>query len=248
MPHGNWTHNTIFKLGLIGRCQGQAVIANHYFEATEVKEALLLNDGIAQAAGATLASDWLTNLLSAWRACHTNDYFLDRVDAQVVERPANFEHRLLATSDVTGLPAAGSGFSGGGGTPADELTSAGVLRWRSTLAGKHHRGRTYIGPLDETAVAAGVLTAAGTVPITAYGVAMVARYTGAGAGVIAGYNLVIYSRPYSAPDGAYTKRIGGVLTVVNNTTNYDGDSTFVATSAVDTVARVQRRREIGVGA
>lgn len=244
MVHGNWTKNTIFKLALVGRCQGQAVIANHYFEATGAKEALLISDAVAQAAGATLAADWRTNLRATWLAPHTGDYFLDRIDAQVVERPANFEHRLLATSDVTGAPAAGTV-----GANADDLASSAVIRWRSTLAGKHHRGRTYVGPLAPGTAAGGTLIAgAQTTAIDAYGAAMITRYTGAGAGVVAGYNLTIYSRPYSAPNGAYTKRIGGVLTVVNATTDYDGDSTFVATHALDLVVREQRRREVGVGA
>lgn len=243
MVHGNWTKNTIFKLGLIGRCQGQAIISNHYFEATGAKEALLIDDTVAQAAGDTLAADWRTNLRAAWLACHTNDYFLDRIDAQVVERPGNFEHRLLATSDTTGAPAVGTIAA-----PADDLATSAVIRWRSTLAGKHHRGRTYVGPLYDVGVAAGMVSDAPLIAsLNAYGAAMIARYTGAGAGVIAGYNLTVYSRPYSAPDGAYTKRVGGVLTVVNNTTDYDGDSTFISTYALDLVAREQRRREVGVG-
>jgi len=241
MVHAAWARNTICRLSLIGRCQGQTIVNVFHFEATTVHEATLGSDVVAQTSGATLATDWNTNLKTAYLAQLSSDYTLQTIRSQIVERPGQTDHILLATDNVTGLPGAGTS-----GAASDDMSTAVVIKWKSVLAGRHSRGRTYIGPVQEIISAAGLVSSA--TPFTAFKDAMITRYTGLGAGVVAGWNFTVYSRPYNAPHGAYTVRVpGSGLTVVNNTTDYDGDSNFITSGKVDTILRTQRRRQIGVG-
>lgn len=246
MVHASWLFtNTVASLALIGKCQGQTVVNVHHFIATDTAEAAFsgTSDDAGRQTWATgLATDWRTNCKTAYLSAHTNDYTLVEIRAQVLEVPTLFEHRLTAISDTTGLPGAGTIAAA-----SDDLAASAVIRWRTVIGNRHGRGRTYLGPLNDTAVDSGTLGSTYKALADAYITAM-GRYIGAGAGVTAGYHLAIYSRPYSAPNGAYTRRVPGVgLTVVNNTTDYNGTAIAVTSGVTDTTARVQRRREIGVG-
>jgi len=241
MVHSAWTPNTVFRLSLIGRCQGQAVVNVFHFEATDTFEGSLTTDALAQAAGQSLATDWRTNMLAAWRPMLPTDYTLDVLRAQVVERKGQVSHTLLATDDTTGLPSAGNATG-----VADDLTTAVVLKWRGISANRHSRGRTYVGPINDNVTNAGILTT--VTSFTTFTNNMITRYTGAGPGVTAGFRFSVYSRPYDAPNGAYTVRVpGSGLTVVNNTTDYNGAVSAITSGNVDTTLRTQRRRQIGVG-
>lgn len=242
MVHGVWpSPRTVAQLSLIGHIQGQLIVNVHHFVPPAANEAAFASDEDRQTWAAGLITDWRTNCKTAYLAPKPNDYTLDEYRVQVLEVPGQFEHRLAAISDLTGLPT--------GGTLAavsDDLATCGVIRWRTILAGRHFRGRSYIGPLVDADVAQGRLAGGTITNLTGYVTAM-SRYIAPGAGVTAGFEHVIYSRPYSAPNGAYTRRIGGVLTVVNSTTDYDGGFAQVSSGSVDAIAREQRRREIGVG-
>jgi hypothetical protein len=242
--HAAWAHNTLFAMRLLGTCQGQNIVNTLAYEASGALEATLVSDALAQTAAGLLAADWggTAAITTPWRNCHTTDYNLNGVEVQVVERPGLVSHQLMPVLYGTGMPLAGAGPGA-----ADDMAASAVIRWRSLVAGKHHRGRMYIGPLGDADTLGGILQAAFLVNLDAYRNAQIARYTGAGAGAVSGYVQTVYSRPYNAPHGAYTKRIGGLLTVVNAGTDYNGDSSFVTSSDRDVRARVQRRREIGVG-
>lgn len=246
MVHGAWTPNTLVQLSLIGACQGQAIVNVHHFEASGGTEATLLSDTLAQTFAGNLAADWATNLKTAWLNAHPQDYSLTRVQVQVLERPGNVNHRLVPQDYTTGLPGAGTiAFNSG------DLSSAAVLKWKSVTAGRSHRGRSYVGPINNGNIVGGVVQAGWKTFLDAYVTAMINRYTGAGAGAAAGYVFTIYSRPYSntgvaTPEYQYTRRGPTGITVVTPP-DYAGQSSFVVSGSTDTTARTQRRRELGVG-
>lgn len=244
--HGPWVPNTLVQLSIIGSCQGQAIVNVHHFEASAGTEATLLSDTLAQTYALNLGNDWLTNEKVTWLALHTSDYSLTRLQVQVLERPGNVNHRLVPQDITTGLPSPGSLVEA-----SDELSTCGVAKWKSVTAGRSHRGRTYIGPIAGSRITGGVLDASIKGNIDTYVSNMINRYTGLGAGAAAGYVFTIYSRPYSntgvtTPEYQYTRRGPAGLTIVTPP-DYAGQSSFVVSGSTDTVARVQRRREIGVG-
>lgn len=243
MAHGNWAHRTLIRMSLLGRCQGQLIVNVFHFEATTATEATYVDDTLAQAGATALGVHWKANNQTEWMACHTVDYSLEGVRTQVIERPGNRNHALLATDNTTGLPVVGTG---PGAAPADEMTSAAVVRWRSLLAGKSHRGRTYIGPLAENYIQGGVLQAIYLTPLNAWRTDFEALYMSP-SNTYANAQLTIYSRPYDKFDYGYVKGSGAARTM-HWPEDYDGNSSLVLSSAVDLVGRTQRRRELGVGA
>jgi hypothetical protein len=218
----------------------------HHFEASAGTEATLLTDTLAQTYAANLGNDWRTNLQATWLAAHPNDYYLDTIRVQVLERPGNVNHRLVPQDITTGLPAVGT-LAG----PAGDLSGACVIKWKSVTAGRSHRGRTYLGPVPGGNIVAGALVAGQKTVCDNYITAMINRYTGAGAGAAAGYVFTIYSRPYSntgvpTPEYQYTRR-GPTGISVQTPPDYNGQSSFILSGSTDTTARTQRRREVGVG-
>jgi hypothetical protein len=241
MVHAAWGLATIFRMSLLARCESQNIVNVFHIEATPTHEVTLDTDAKATASGANLAADWNTSLKTAFLAQLPTDYSLQVVRVQVVERPNQVDRVLLASDIVTGLPAPGTN-----GAVADDMTTAAVIKWKTLQAGRHSRGRTYIGPLNDTQTTLGILNT--PTPFNAFKDAMITRYTGAGAGVTAGWAFTVYSRPYNAPHGAYTIRVPGQgLTVVNNTVDYNGTSTYITGGQVDLTLRTQRRRQLGVG-
>lgn len=245
MVHAAWAHNSIVELVLLGTAGAQQIINVHAFEASGAHEVLNPSDAAIDTSAQALRDDWITNCLTTYRALHGVFWTLPVVGSQVVERPGQVSHRLGRQDRTSSpLPGVGTYSTGSGMLP---YSDAGVIRWRSLIATRHARGRTYIGGLAADArdlgppikFAAGWVTAA-----NAYAAAMEARYRPGGA--YPDWNLTVYSRPYDSPHGNYVKRVGGVLTVVSKP-DYDGNSNFVTGHAVDDVIRVQRRRELGVG-
>ncbi len=240
MVHANWGHNTLIQLTLLGRCQLQQIVNVHHFEASAVEEATLLADSTANASAGSLADDWIANLKTLWLACHTNDYTLEKVTTQVLERPGLFEHKLtqqerpLAAANVGSIP-----------RPADDMSTSVVLKWRTPIAGKSHRGRTFIGPIDHDSSNLGLVQDPELSAVPAYGAAMITRYTGVGTSA-ARWPMTIYSKPFNTGSYQYVRRIGGTLTVISPP-DYAGNSTFITAQAMDPILRVQRRRELGVG-
>src|SRR5918996_6155920 len=99
MVRGPWTHNTLVQLAVIGHCTTQQVVNVFHFEATGAEEALYTDDSLAQAGSLALAQDFNTNRMSDWLDLHTQDYVVDLLRAQVLERPANVGHRLSAVEE-----------------------------------------------------------------------------------------------------------------------------------------------------
>lgn len=241
MVHPAWPKRTIFQLGLYGRCQAQAIVNIHHFEASATEEATFVVDDVAQASGQALVDDWVANLKTAWLACHTQDYTLERVTGQVIERPGQINHKLAAHESI--LAAANVGTIN---ADADDMTTCVVVRWRTPNAGKSHRGRTYIGPLSEGSSVAGHTYNFIPGAFGDYATAMLARYKVLSGTSADRWIMTVYSRPYSTGEYQYATRKTGTLTVVTPP-DYAGNSTNITAAFTDTTLRVQRRRELGVG-
>lgn len=239
MVHGVWTHNTIFEMVLRAVANSQQILNTFHFEAAATLEATLLTDALAQASGTTLAGNWLANCKASWLPMLPTDYSLQSVDVQVVERPGNRNHKLVATSTTTGLPSSGTSV-----TTVADMPAAANIKWRSLLAGKHHRGRTMVGPLANDVTVDGLLTAGMLTAMTAYRTAM-ARYRLTGAEAL-NWLHTVYSRPYDNGDYGYVKTTP-TGKVFFYPPDYDGDSSNIITDANDPRGRTVRRRQIGVG-
>jgi hypothetical protein len=250
MAHGAWAHRTIVQMSLLGHCPGGAVNNVLHFEAEGAAEATYLTDALAQADALALANQWNTGLKASWLAMHPSPYVLDTIRVQVLERPSAINHRLVAQDVTAGQAGTGGDQADGSGSTVasvvDDYSTSVVIKWAAAIAGRSHRGRTYVGPLASVWKSAGrIVTGFGTGKITPFITAMLAAYTGTGA-VTNHFNLVAYSRPYNTGQYEYTKRVGGALQVITPP-DYDGNSTFIASGSYDPILREQRRREIGVG-
>jgi hypothetical protein len=241
MPNLPWPRKTICQLSIIGTAHSVQVVNVFHFEAAQTLEATLTSDQVAQVAAGDLADAWLTNLKTPWLACHTNSYNLQMVRAQVLERPGTFRHRLTPVE----RPTSGAGTITSG-TPSAEAVVSAVIRWRTPIAGKSYRGRSYVGPVPTAWIAGGLLAAAGVTAYTGYITPYMAEYGAAGVAPEP-WAGTIYSRPYNLGEYQYTSRQSGTLQIITPP-DYAGNSTNVTQASVDPVLRTQRRRQYGVGA
>lgn len=241
MTHGVWTHNTICQLAIIGAAFGQQIVNVHHFEAGGVLEGTFLNDSVRVTEQGNLIASWNTSIKTAWLAMLPADYSLIMLRAQVLEVPNLRAHRLTPTET------AGTGIGTAVGLGTAEVTSpAGNVKWRTPVAGKSHRGRTFVGPLSQNAFSNGLLAAGAVTLFDAYRTAMGTTFVQT---VVprTGWTLTIYSRPYDYKKYGYVKGKGPDREFFFPE-EYDGNSTMVTASATDAVVRSQRRRQIGVGA
>lgn len=240
-PVQPWTHNTIWEFSIRASYEGQDMINVHAFEAIGAREAVLLTDDDAINWGQNIINTWQAQLQAEWLAAHAAGYVVYALRCQVVQRPGKVQHRLVPLITDVNLPGTPVGHPNNGPV---QPTLAGVIKWASNIAGRSHRGRTYVGGLDATYLDSNSLTPVGETQLSAYGTKILVLM---GAGVAlpqADVNFTVYSRPYSY--SAWTYRSGGKL-LVREAGPYDGNSTHISGAAVDDIVRVQRRREIGVG-
>lgn len=240
MPNLAWTHRTLYQLNIIGQSLACQIVNVFHFEATTVEEATLVSDDVALASADALADDWLTNGKGSWTTVHGPDYKIDMVSCQVVERPGLFRHRLTTVEKPQTTANVGIASS-----DAESPFTAFLLRWRTPVAGKSHRGRTYVGPVPQTWIVDGQVAAANRATCAGVGTTYVNRWGVSGAS--ARWKLTVYSRPYNEGEYQYATRKTGSLTVTTPP-DYAGNSTNVTASQFDPILRVQRRREVGVGA
>lgn len=238
MVHADWSHNTIFQLVLHGKHNTNDNVNVFNFEATAAREALMTTDALAVTEAGTIVDDWIANLQTAWLAAISLNYTLPRLTCQVVERPGEYEHRLTAVERFPSGPPAGAVSS-----DASAATPAGVIRWRSTVASRSARGRTFVPAVPENHASSGVADSTQTGLWETFAAAMIARYP-AGTTNAGGAQFTVYSRPYD--HSYYVKRVAGVPEVIH-LTDYAGNSNLITGHAIDPNLRSQRRREIGVG-
>ena len=240
MPNLVWPKNSLMQLTIIGSALGSQIVMTHHFETQQTNESANASDALMQASAEAVAATWITDLKSVYLACLANTYGMTMVRAQVLERPGLWRHRLTPTETAT----TGAG-TGQGGFPANDNTTAGVMRWRTPQAGKAFRGRSYIGPIQDGWQNAGRLQSAGVAALDAYRTAMFAKW-GPTAPPTPVWRLTVYSRPYNNGEYGYPTGHHPNKTF-KYPPDYAGNSTWVTTGSTDSVLRVQRRRELGVG-
>lgn len=240
MPNIPWAFKTVTQLTLIGVCDTSQIVNVFHFMADPTYDNTLTSDGLAATAAAGLAADWITTTKPVWLACHASDYTLQLVKAQVIERPGQFR-RKLSTTETT-LTSTNTGTLG---YAADNLHTAACLRWRTAVAGKTFRGRTYIGPVPNAQNTNGTITTAERTTYVAFGTHMLATWGTSG---LYGdkWELVVYSRPYNMGEYGYPRGHNPNRTWFYPP-DYGGLATVVTASNLDPNLRVQRRRELGVG-
>jgi hypothetical protein len=241
MVHSAWTHRTLARITMNGRFSGNAIVNVFHFEATTVSEATFTTDAAAQAALLALLADFTTTQTTTFLAIHSPGYTLQGLTGQILERPSNVSHALTAADYTTGYPKAGT-------NPFPDIGStavAAVIKWRSLVAGKSHRGRTYVGPIPENDTTSGILAGNGPTRMGAFLTSMMNVYGPTGTNL--DWRLTVYSRPYDYPEYGYVKG-SGPNRQMYFPPDYAGDSSNVLSGSVDTTLRTQRRREIGVGA
>lgn len=128
--------------------------------------------------------------------------------------------------------------AGANANPGGSVVDAACIKLGTGLAGRSHRGRQYV-------------------PICAQGIVVDGSIIGLHAGNLqAAYNafLAIYGASGTDTDytwGIWSRKLGDILDpVTHRITGYNVAAGFfpMTVTHLDTVARVQRRRELGVGA
>ena len=246
IEHGPWLHNSIVRLAIVGQALGQAVVNVFHFEMAAAAEPAGGNDEAMQDAVFDLLTHFANNIMTPWRAFHPGDYSVIGLTGQCLERPNLRNHKLVPIDYTTGFPQSGT-FLSDGVSPGvtDDVTTAAVVKWKSVLAGKSHRGRCYVGPFDQVQTDRGKLVSATISLIQTWVSTMFSAYQQD----LGGYPAVrqtVYSRPYDEGKYQYTTRDSTGI-VVHTPPAYSGNSTFILSGSVDPILRTQRRRELGVG-
>lgn len=241
MVHGAWTNEAVMSLTLIGTALTSQIVNVLHFEAPGAIDATLTDDELAIGWASARADHWIANAKTEWLACHPADYRLDMIKAQVLERKSYVDRKLTATEKPQTTANVGTLAN-----PAEHPGSSVVMRWRTPIAGKRHRGRTYIGPIPQQYMNDGYLDTAFRTSYNAFGTKMITTYSGV-SGNTNGALLTVYSRPTNEGEGGYPSHKGGTYHI-EFFKDYDGNSTNVIAASLDPVLRSQRRRNIGVGA
>jgi hypothetical protein len=240
MTNPLWPDRTVAQLTVIGQALGAQIVLTHHFQANTTLEGTFVSDSVAATSALGLATAWIAGQKTAYLACLASSYSMLTVKSQIVERPGTWRHRL--TPDET--PSTGTG-TGNSASPTSNAQTAIVLRWRTARAGKSYRGRSYLGPIADGWMSSGLVAAGGITAAGAYGTAMLTAY-GALTVPEPTWVLTVYSRPYNYGEYGYLQGRNPSRTF-HYPPEYAGDATNITTRSVDSVLRVQRRRQIGVG-
>jgi hypothetical protein len=198
-------------------------------------------DAAEQTALQTLLTSIDANVRAPYLAGKTSDYTLDVIRGQALHR-AGVTHLHLAPIDQTPTTTVGAI-----GSSYASLTDCIVLKEKTILGGKHHRGRLYIGPLSNASgLVGGMLTDATHKGYHNQLVTALNTYKFGGTHYADG-QLGVYSRPLHAGEQQWPVRVGGTLTVRSNAAAYAGDFTEVTSLLFDWTLRELHRRELGVG-
>lgn len=232
MPLPPWTHRAIAQLAVNGTLNGQRVVNVFAFEH---KIPDLASDDLRFAWSQELMDAWISACQPAYLACLSASYNLDRLTCQVVQ-----PNRLVPAEHAYSVATPGTVASS-----SAPPSVAAVIKWRSNLAGKSHRGRSYLPGVPAVGwYTNGVIDVANRAVYQTFITDMLDAFGPLGTEGLS--DFTIYSRP--DPDPQWVKRVGGNLVVEHGPADYGGNSTHVISGALDPNLRQQRRREVGVGA
>jgi len=237
-PHAPWGFGTLWELSLKGHYLQQLHVMTHHFEAIAANEGQFPDDASKIAQGSIIIDAWEAACLSQFRSMKNVSFVLTDATCQVLQVRGFSDHRLVGVQKNYNL--GGTAPVGAAGQPG---TLAGIIRWTTNIAGRSHRGRSYVGGMPAEWTVNGGLDTNGQTALNNYANAMVGTFKPPGPNSASAF-FTIYSRPYKY--SAWTFWADGTLNV-HEAGPYDGNSTGVLNHQIDTVARVQRRRELGVG-
>lgn len=174
-----------------------------------------------------MATNWATDCKAAYVALFPTNYSLTMIKVRQIypSGPAGVEY-------TTGLPTAGTQSNGPSG-----FNTAEVIKWTTAYVGRSRRGRTFIGPVSKSDVDNGSVVAGAITRLNAYVTALLGSI-GQGGTHAADMRLVIFSHKIATGTvPTPTTAIGAAGSV----------SAYVTAGAPQTLARSQRRRDIGIG-
>jgi len=183
---------------------------------------MMLTNGGTQA---DLSNDIVANILPSWIPAVTQDLGIIAVETQDVKPGTGETQEHTITGNLVGEFV----------SPSAPPQVAAVLSFHTGHKGKRRRGRMYVGGLPAEFVVAGTVSGQLYTNLGVLGSTLTTRY-GVG-GASPAYRLVVWSP--AAPNFVNKAGIHTRLTEL---------ITEVTAITVDTVARTQRRRELGVGA
>lgn len=172
------------------------------------------------------ADTWNTSLLATWRACHTPDYTLTTIACRQINPPGPVAYERAPTSSTGTLA-----------NPASSLTSCAVVKFTSAYIGRSRRGRNFVGPFGDGGVEAGLITTGFTTAVNAYYAALDGLW-GQGGSDSTNLRWVVWSRKIASTISQLVPPAMG---------SSASASAYVVSYHTDTIARVLRRRELGVG-
>jgi hypothetical protein len=241
MPNLPWPDNAVAQLSIIGTAFGQQIVNTHHFMASDVTNGGFTGDDSIRTWAAQIAPQWVTSCKTTFLLGHAMEYSILLLRTQVLEVRNNWRRRLTPVEIAPGSPAVGTALSS-----AEESQAAAVIRWRSALAGKRFRGRSYIGPLSPSHYADGRLNGSAITVMQNYAAAVLGRWGPSGTDAPT-HVMCIYSRPFNQGEYGYPQGRHPNM-IINYPPDYAGNGQAVIDSSVDTVLRGQRRRQYGVGA
>jgi hypothetical protein len=227
---------TVARVNMIGHVAQTQIVTTWHFGIGAPT-----TDAATQTALQTLLTSIDANVRVAYLGCKPQDYVLDVIRGQAIQR-ATVAHLSLAPLDQVPTTTAGTVVAN-----ASSLTDCVVLKMRTALGGKHHRGRNYIGPIWPNVLPVeGVLTDATSKGYFNALITALNTYKFGGTHYADG-SLGIYSRPLHAGEQQWAVRVGSTLTVRSNAAAYTGDFQEVTSMVYDWTLRELHRREVGVG-
>lgn len=172
------------------------------------------------------ADTWNTSLLATWRACHTPDYTLTTIACRQINPPGPVAYERAPTSSTGTLA-----------NPAGSLTSCAVVKFTTAYIGRSRRGRNFVGPFGGSEVTAGLISSGITTVVNAYYTALNGLW-GQGGSDSTNMRWVVWSRHIASTISQATPPAMG---------SPSSASAYVVAYHLDPIARVLRRRELGVG-
>jgi len=166
--------------------------------------------------GQALIDEWQAACLTQYQGCSSQLATYDLLSARSIVPDSH----VVVEESLTGITGAVSG-------EVSPNQVAGVITWRTALAGRSYRGRTYIPALPQSYVVSGLLSATGLGNYNTFRTAMMTAFAATGSST--NFRLGVISR---VADGV--ARPTPLIQVVTS-------------SVVRTIPGTQRRRRLGVG-
>lgn len=173
------------------------------------------------------ADTFNTSLLTTYRAVHSTDWALQTISCRQINPPGPVAYERAPTTSAGTLS-----------TTSGALTSAACVKQTSAFIGRSRRARSFIGPVPPGDILLGSLSVGFTTALNNYFTALMGLWGPTGSDAANG-RLVVWSTTIAKLHSQATPpAMGDPLSA----------SAYVVAYHVDPVARVIRRRELGVGA